>query len=389
MFLVILDSNALHKEGYVSHDMLRLGRLVSESKAKIILPTLVKREYLSKRQCDFLEHIKKSKSGLESAKRFSANEELNGELVAAEKLIDILTSKVSSQLEKDFDDWFVKNNGELIDFELSCVSDVFNDYFSGLGAFKSVKNRSDIPDSFIGKCIELFAFEKTNVNVIVQDKVFSKHLATLANVKTFNELGDFLKDESVVQTLDELDSLQDGIQAFKNLIYTQGFLVNLNAYLKEGIGLGSIYIESDEIPGSEKLGIDFFGMSINGVVDDNFYDRESQINFGDVSYISDGVFSLAVSLEAAASLSYCVEYYDYQSLPLARKKSLEITSMNGDGICDVSELVLVTLTGFVEFKSRDEIVTKDSIASIADHFSLVLNAFEIDLEIDAAEILEC
>ncbi|MEJ3587815.1 hypothetical protein, partial [Pseudomonas bubulae] len=143
----------------------------------------------------------------------------------------------------------------------------------------------------------------------------------------------------------KIDGLLKNVEALKEYLAGQPFIDRLIEYLTSNEDpLNSVYVEEQNIDGINNLDIDSFGISINYAQ----ADKVKVIEFSNPTYIDNGHYSLDVELATTAAIHYCADYMDYIQLSQQRSKNIDQTSMNGDGVCDLSEDFLVILQGTVE-----------------------------------------
>jgi len=385
MIDIVLDTNILHQEGLFSRNMQLLGRLAQSEEISIHIPELVKREYLSKRIAETSEKIQSMQTGLaDISKKLYRDNAIYNCIKNTNLEIARIATSVSSAVERDFEKWEDVNKVKKMKVEPGKVDDVFNDYFDGTGVFRKPKSREDFPDAFINVCVQSLLAEKGQLDVIMKDGTFQKHLKTVANITVFETLGEFLETPKISSLFFALDAKSKQIGALKDLFYSSSFKTYLSTYLlKADDIIEGIYIEEDTIDGLERIGIETcFGISVN-------YPQAKSIReiyFGEVMQVSEGHFSIEISFIVLASLRYCADYYEYTNLSVERKLTVEENGIDGDGICDLAEMREVFLSGHVELRF-DPKLNAENLAAHIEYLDTERSKVSVEIEMEKAAIL--
>jgi len=346
MIHIVLDTNILHQEGLESRNMQLLSKLSNSGELKIYVPEMVRREFVSKKILESHDKLIEAKNALiEISKKLLKNDPLRETLSDQEKNLTSLTDSVSSALKVQFENWAREANAVELKADPAALDSIIDSYFSGAGAFRKPKNREDFPDAFVNQCIESLANKHDKIYIAIKDTAFKKHLETIPNITLSDSLKDFFQLEELQALNAKIDGLLKNVEALKEYLSGQQFIDRLIEYLTSNEDpLSSIYVEEQNIDGINNLDIDSFGVSIN-------YARADKVNvidFSNPTYIDKGHYSLDVELATTASIHYCAYHMDYVQLAQQRIKNIDQTSMDGEGVCDLSEDYLVTLQGTIE-----------------------------------------
>ena len=164
---------------------------------------------------------------------------------------------------------------------------------------------------------------------------------------------------------------------------SEGFRVVLLAYLaKAGDEVGSIYLEEEDITIVDQLEVDTFAERINFPQANTV--RELVVE--SVSHLTSTSYSLKISFHAQATLNYCAYYQHYMLIETDKSREVSIDSMNGEGICDLSELFAFRFHGHIEFKFQEDL----DVAAIETHSQDLgsdKNPIALSINIDKAEIV--
>lgn len=345
---IVLDTNILHQEGLSSRNMLLLSRLSKSSKVSVYIPEIVKREYLSKKIATAREDLSMISGRLDSIKKWiGTNNDIAEEVRKVERIFKKLHQNVEEPIVDSFDQWVSDCYIEIVDFYPDNIEQVLNDYFSGNGVFKKAKNRDDIPDAMIYTIIQdiLDNSKPDPVAVVIKDGNFKAHLDTVEGIETFGALSDLFESVSIKILIDELDSESERIESIKKILADEEIQDRFRDYLvSDKSYLDSIYLEGDEIILNEEIGLNFWGQGMDGIETDSI----EKVEFGGVNFTDDNSFFIDISFYGNSLLRYAADYSDYQGLPDDRKNQIDFESMNGDGVCELSEKLKFKFSGHIE-----------------------------------------
>lgn len=346
MIHIVLDTNILHQEGLESRNMQLLSKLSNSGELKIYVPEIVKREFVSKKTLESHEKLIEAKNALiEISKKLLKNDPLRETLSEQEKILTCMADSVSNALKAQFENWAREANAVELKADPAALDSIIDSYFSGTGAFRKPKNREDFPDAFVNQCIEALANKHDKIYIAIKDTAFKKHLETIPNITLSDSLKDFFQLDELQALNAKIDGLLKNVEALKEYLSNQPFTDRLIEYLTSNEEpLSNIYVEEQNIDGINNLDIDSFGASINYAQANNV----QQIEFSNPTYIDEGHYSLDIELTTTASIHYCADYMDYIQLSHRRVKNIDLSSMNGDGVCDLAEGFTVKLQGTIE-----------------------------------------
>lgn len=196
MLHILIDTNILDKDPQRKSAAFQVvSRVGNAGELAIHIPQVVKLEFLSHRENEYLKPLEKAKLGIEKISKKPLSDSLKGSLEQQETDINNSISDVKNWLHKEFEYWCAHSGAEVYQIENHHSSNVFDSYFSGSPPFKSVKNKNDLPDAFIFESIKDVANEVNELNVIVADKKMRETCNMLDNVTTFESLDNFVKTD--------------------------------------------------------------------------------------------------------------------------------------------------------------------------------------------------
>jgi len=384
MITLLLDTNILHQEGLASANMQLLRRLVDVSHVEIFIPEIVKKEFLTRKVMESKEKLKDAHNALSAlGKKVSKTSEAQVKTDEAQDNIKQIEVIIEETVYQDFTRWESDFSVNVLPFNPEVMVAVMDEYFSGSGVYRKPKSREDIPDAIINKSIDALIAEKGEITVAIKDGAFKKHLSKDQRIMLVDSLDDFIKLESNSNKISELDALS--VKTGEVLEYLSGdsFKALLLEFLtKSNDEIEGIYLEDDDITIKDELEIDTFGERIN-------VPQASTVqNFvvENVSHLSSTTYSLKISFDAKATLSYCAYYQGYMYIEEDTCREVSMDSMNGDGICDLSELFNFKFHGYVEIEFQENLDI-DEIKTHSRYLGADANPITAAMDIDKAEIV--
>ncbi|MES9875141.1 MAG: PIN domain-containing protein [Candidatus Sedimenticola sp. 6PFRAG7] len=381
---IVFDTNILHQEGLSSRSMLLLLRLVEASHLEIFVPELVKKEFTSRKLHEAKENLKKSYDQLTLVTKKNSHDSEFQELIRkTQDSIKVAESKIEEQISKGFDFWETQYQVTILGFDSDTITQVMDDYFSGTGVYRKPKSRDDIPDAMINTTIMQLLTKKKELSVVLKDGAFKKHLQTIEGISTYDSLAEFLETGEVKSKLDELDASSEKAEQIKGFLNGEEFSDRLLQYLKHDYKeVEDIYLEDSEILAKEKLEVDSFGERVEDVNAHNIRD----ISIQNAAWFSDGDYSLEVSFTTEAGLYYCASYSEYLYLDEDTYRYVSLDSMNGDGLCDLSESMKLRFMGLVTVSVTDDLEL-EAVKAHSKYLGSPENPISLKLDIQTAEIL--
>ena len=359
---VLLDTNILHQEGLNSTRMQILQRLHIHSVVKLVIPELVIEEYKSKLLCAAGENLKLIKKGFKGLKRrgVAVSNCLNFESYTAdilEKEINIIPDMV--------DDWISKNEVDLYKISNTNIEMLFQSYFSGSGAFREKKSRDDIPDAVILDVIVNIA-KKSQLIVILKDGNLLEAVSKLDNVQYYKSLEEFFNREDIREEIIKIDKKDSKTNSIKEYLNSVDFTMVIEEYFSSyGInGIESIfYDDSIEFP------YEFNQIKIiDPEVKANDIEENKEIYIHEPNFLGEGKFSVLVSIESNATISFKCSEDDFDKLPSKARKKFSTTFHQNDGYIHVNGTVDAKFEGVLTI---DNVYENCDVSELKVHMSYI------------------
>lgn len=327
-----LDTNVLHQEGYMSQSMMLVKRLVAAGLIKLFISRMVLREYDSKRIADALSKLQSANDNLKSIKKtFAKGRGRIPDMGFLSADLEKFSSEVTIELEAATADWLAEFKVEVFDADPAVHEQVWDDYFSGKGAFRKPKNREDIPDAVIGRGLERLIADGGSLTFICKDGQLRSFMANFAVVTVFSELSDLVVSAGFVAMLEELDAKDKIIEEFKQVIGSPPFLHRTMDYFSsEDSDFYYAYWEEDQIEGEGNLPIPAWHITA-GLPDVLSIEN---VQYGQVACINPKHYVVPVTFSAEVSIGFVGSYLDWHHSGDEVKRSIEPESTSGEGLCE-------------------------------------------------------
>ncbi|MBA1215899.1 PIN domain-containing protein [Pseudomonas fulva] len=344
---VSLDTNVLHQEGFKSQSMRILQRLISAGFVKLFISRIVLREYDTKRQAETCSKLQSARDNLlEINKAFSKSGVQMSELSKLEGEIAKLAPDLDANREASAEAWLRDFQVEIVEADGQIHESAWDDYFSGGGAFKRAKNREDIPDAVIARSLERLASDGEQLTFICKDGQLKKFMGEVPGVQVFSELSEFISSPDVVKKLDELDSHDKAIEAYKAAIGSEEFLVGVVKYFSAADSdFQYATWQGEEIENKSGLPLVAYGDPVvKGVVPQSV----RNLRFGPVASIASRHYVVPISFSANARFIFLADYNEWLQAPDDIKEWVDVISSDRAGLCKFSALQNCDITGQVD-----------------------------------------
>ncbi|MAC32472.1 MULTISPECIES: PIN domain-containing protein [Idiomarina] len=330
---LLIDSNILYP-GLRTGKMQALKHLVEQGAVAIFVPDMVKREVISKTQSEIEASINSANSSLKTVnKKGITRGPFSGALSSIQTLLQDLESWTQQTVTEDFEAWEKEFKIEVVNFDPEKVVAVLDDYFAGDGAFQQKKNRKDIPDSIIHYTACCLRDKIGKIDFVIGDLNLRRAIASEDDINVYSDLESFYEVEGIKEVV-----VNFGLKPY---LMSDGFNQFIISRLKENPKpFNELYLP-DNIKNLEELGINAFGPELESPQVETL----EKFSFLEVFDIGSDKFSATISFTALASLNYVSDYGSFLELERRTQRQVSMHSMNGDGLCDLSEPVIAEFSG--------------------------------------------
>lgn len=377
LIYLVLDTSVLVSNGLKSRDMLMLMRLVALGVVCLRISEVSKREYLSRLHAQTSKTVKSIQRDLMTVSQLmSPARPIATELASSRESLRRLSQSFSEEIDAAWESWVHSHKVETLPIANVDGRLVLNDYFRGSGAFKSLKSRNDFPDAFIYHSILRLAREQSAspVKVVVEDKNLREKLEAKSSVEVFQTLGDFFASKEVVELVDHLGAGEASTASNVDFLGSEGFRASLEAYLNQGPEQ-YWYIDESSFENLDVLEANTWGVEMEGTSN-----PATNVVVSEPAFVAEGAYSVKLNYDAPGSLRYATDYSDAMYLESDTDRDIDVWSTNGDGACDVSELVDCHVTAYVDINAPDE------HGAFSRGLSDLVNGEDVEIDIEICPI---
>lgn len=377
MIHLVLDTNILHQEGLNSGKMQILKKLTDSDHVKVYIPEIVKNEFITKRVSEIKDSLNKSISSLKDLDRkIEINKDIKDTIKITEKTIKSLLDHTPETVSGEYDTWKKEYKVRTLFFSNEKMNNVMNDYFSGSGVFTAIKSRKDIPDAMIHTQIEELAETLDEVTVLIKDGAFKKCLESNDKIKSYNSLTEFFKIDAVEALKSKIQAVEDIIEHIKSSDYSEALK---DYFIENEEIINEIYISDGGVENTQLLCSRLYAAEINFPWGSDVEDIkiENVFSLTTEKYIAD------ISFTTKAAVHFVTDYGSY--LEIDKNRSVDMDSMNGDGMCDLYEFYTANFSGRIEIQFSS--IQPGTEFKTDEDFEDFLEIADIGLEIDVARLV--
>lgn len=365
MIHVVLDTNIYRKNP--ARDNLQFKALEKLSKAGFLclhIPYVVLREYQSQQRELHSTDLEKAISGLSNLIRKTLNKDISDDLNTTKSDLEKKKENILSSAENQIVKWANSIGANIIPLCKQQAHLAFEAYFKGTAPLKSLKNREDIPDSFIVQSILKLHNDHKQTYVIAEDKKVREAFTSSENINTYESLSEFIENDLIQNELIEVD-LIDNIDSLTTILErNEKDSANIQNFISDNIGefiAWSAFYDST-IPD------DNHEATITG-----YYDAENiKLDFPEISYYGNGQFGIPFSLKITVQALYYIFKSDYYSIdPEIRR--LPSVSDHNDHYFEAEEEFQLSVSGLVSITLNTNDISFDNLPE-----SIKINDLEID-----------
>lgn len=372
MIHVLLDTNIYRHNP--SRDNLQFKALEKLAKAKAIrlhIPYIVMREFQTQQREIYSKNLTKALSGLSGLARKQLSSDILDKLKALKKELDNESENILSDAENQITQWAKTIDANLFPLCIEQTNAALEAYFQGKPPLKSIKNREDIPDSFIVQSIYKLNTEHNGIHVVAGDGKVRDAFSDLDTVSTYESLANFIETAFIQDELKDIDlinnigSIVTALQQHEN----QGS--EILSFISSNIGETIVWqtFTDQSIPDD------------NHEATVNSYGEPEDIvlEFSDIAYYGNGQFGIPFNLKIIVLADYYIFKSDYYSMNPEIEHIPSVTDHN-DHYFEAEEEFELCINGLVSVS-----IDRDNINLEKFSESVIEGGIEID-EITGIEL---
>lgn len=358
--ILIIDTNILHQEGLQSRRIQILKKLIKSSHTRFIIPEIVILEYITK-LIDLAEaDVVKIDKSVRDLKRKGVLPKFS--MKYEESLASSIRSEIDN-IEPFVWNWVKENNVEIYKISSTSIDKLFQSYFSGNGAFRSKKQRDDIPDAVIFDAVENIAKDQ-KVYFIAKDSYLRNELEKNENIICYNSLEEFISLDSTNIELEKIDNKDNKVRSVLDYLNSIEFSLNIENYFSEnGIDeLNNIYYDDSVILPYEFSDVQFDNIEVKA---QNTYE-DKEVYVYKPSYLGEGRFSVSIDITSKATIEMTCTEDGFDELPSKARKAFSLHKTE-DGYLVIRAEVEAVFNGILDLYNID--FNEHNSSALEVHFS--------------------
>lgn len=365
MIHVVLDTNIYRNNP--SRDNLYFKALEKLSKAgslRLHIPYIVLREFQTQQREIYSKDLAKTLSGLSSLSKTLLDKDILEKLVATKVELEGESEKILSNAENQITKWADAVGAKLHQLCLDQASLALEAYFQGKPPLKSVKNREDIPDSFIVQSILKLNSEVNGIYVVASDGKVRDAFSEEEAVSTYANLADFIETDLIQNELKDIDLVDNFSPIIDALKEFESESAEIESFLLGAIGESIVWktFSDSSIPD------DNHEATINGYGEA----KDIELDFSEIGYYGNGQFGIPFKLKITVLADYYIFKSDYYCMDPEREYVPSVTDHNDHYFAAEDEFELC-VSGLVSITvDRDNINLDDFSETIIE------GSFEVD-----------
>lgn len=319
------------------------------------------REFQTQQREIYSKDLDKALSGVTGLARKQLDSTLIDKLKDIKKELESDSENILDGAESQFTDWAKKVDAEIYPLCIDQTNAALEAYFQGKPPLKSVKNRNDIPDSFIVQSIKKLCSETGEVHVVAEDKKVRDAFSDDDKITTYENLSDFIESEAIQNGLKELDLIDDmgsivgAIEKYEN---NNSEIMN---FIANNVGESIIwktFTDPSIRDDNNEATINSYGEA-----------EDVELNFKDIAYYGNGQFGIPFDLKIIVLADYYIFKSDYYCMDPEREHVPYVSDHNKHYF-EAEEEFELCISGLVSIEiDRDNIDLEDMSESInEEHF---------------------
>lgn len=373
MIHVVLDTNIYRNNP--TRDNLHFKALEKLSKGSVLklhIPYVVIREFQTQQREIYSKDLAKAVSGLSGLSRKQLDKGVLDKLNDIKSEVEKESEGILSNAESQISNWASDIGATIYPLCLDQANAAMEAYFQGTPPLKSIKNRDDIPDSFIVQSIYKINSETKEIHVVAGDKKVRDAFSNDSAITTYENLSEFIEAVHIQNKLKDLD-LIDNIGPIVDAIeqYENDNLEIMN-FISTNVGESIVWktFSDPSIPDdNNEATVNSYGEAEN-----------VELNFAEIGYYGNGQFGIPFNAKIIVLADYYIFKSDYYCMDPEREHVPSVTDHNKHYF-EAEEEFELCVSGLVSISVDRDNINLDEFSE-----SIVEDSFEID---EIEEIVLC
>ncbi|MFW2162401.1 PIN domain-containing protein [Acinetobacter beijerinckii] len=355
MIHAALDTSGIGKNRSQNHASYKaLQRLVKAHQLIIHAPYVVKREIETQELDYYLKEYKALKDSLRKFLKVPKSEDVHKLIISIQENIQSYEEIITIDAEKFSSSWLIGLDAKIQDIDQNQAIIALEAYFKGTPPLTSIKNRDDIPDSFICRGFEEIQKKHKFLTVIADDKKIIRNFEKLDGYKLFKSIDEFIADTETQEKLKGLNIIEKEITALSQFITKYESLTSiLHNYLESHI--------SDEIWNST-IHLNSYSGDEEATITTAYEGNSIEINLESPIHYGDNQIGYSFSLLVEAEVEYFITHHDAYS-HLDEDILMHMTNWN-DYVSKVSKVFELRVNGIISIQINTRQIDPSIIAKL-------------------------
>lgn len=372
---VVIDSSIYRQDlKRITTGFRAIARLAAARRIQIHVPYYIQQETITGQSKVLSDRFSDVMSKLSSVERVTGH---TATLSATRQILDQakqLHKSVVRTAEEEFASWIAHTHALTHKLDDSHGRRVTDAYFTGGPPFKSLKNRSDIPDSFIYESIQDLANLYGMLHVIVADKNLGANCERLANASVYTSVDQFVRRKDSQASLREIDEVSNIDRIREILPNERGFLVeHLEKQIEKPLSGMTV---TGSIPDDNEEAWIYGGVPLE---DYTWFDFEQ------VEYYGDGVVSIPFEATVDGIICYHIFKADWHMMSVEERNGIDVSDCNRH-YYEAEEVREIDVEGKLVLRFPIEELRKDDMSR--KYLSSLIRSIDCSVELDDARIVE-
>jgi len=374
MIEVVLDTSIFRQDPKREKSAFRaLKRLCWQNKVQLHIPEFVKREFLSQQEDLIAKDLDAIRSSANSLLRRTRRKELTRYATKVVRGAEEVCPKITAEVGEEFAKWMSESNAKGQRIKSEHTQQVINDYFEGNPPFKTRKNRSDIPDSFIWQAICDISERTREVHIVANDGALLQAVKSKPGLISYSTLEEFIESPVCQTAIRQLDqAITANIDRISKQIRKDESLAHM------------VEVDIINALSSRKVrGRDILDDNNEGMILTVGEPKNLKFDFEAIDYYGGGEFGIPFTTSIECSVSYAIAKGNFYTLPEWKADRISVGELN-EHYLDAEEDFAIDVEGSLLVKMDLPDLDKAHLSD-NDIAALVSDA-DHDVEIKKAEV---
>lgn len=315
MLHLLIDTSVLRQDPQRKSAAFQVvGRIGNARGLKTHIPDLVRREFLSYRDDEYVAPLREIDRFLNKMLKKPMASDLKKTLENQAAAGNGSISEAQRWIEDDFAQWCDHIGAEVHTVAPHHGQRVIDAYFSGSHPFKSPKNRQDFPDAFIFECAQDISGKEEHLHVVAADRQLRESCASIKNISVYESLDDFVRSAACQSVIKDADAEHHFAEIIE-LIKARAEIVGEAASKKIFDALVWYTFRDSSIPDdNNEATISVLDVPTNG-----------GLIWDEAEYYGDGVISMPFEFEMTALADFYIFKSDWYCMPEDQSSKISIS----------------------------------------------------------------